>query len=230
MAHHAYLYAGERSAGIRAARTYAEDVLGLSGQDHPDVAVFEYGLFSVDDARRIAGFAAQAPVCGDKKLIVLATGRLFHEAQNALLKLFEEPAEGTTLVLIIPVEGLLLPTLRSRLISLEYESDVLPASLTAFLMANESEREKLVTKLIARLKSDKDAEKQEARLEAVGIVSGLMRAAYIARDHTTGSEAEELTRFLNDLNRFMPIMHERSVPLKMIFEHLLLVMPKNLGK
>lgn len=232
MKHHAYLYVGERETGLQEVRAYAERSLGLAGMDNPDVVVFEYGLFSVDDARRVTAFSAQSSVSGGTRLIAIAVGRLFHEAQNALLKLFEEPNEGTVLVLIIPAEGLLLPTLRSRLIPLpsENSTDVLSEDIQTFLQGSKTEREKLVTKLVARSKSDKDAEKQAARLAAVDLIYGITRAAYDRRRNVEGKEAEELDALLGDLSRFAPILHERSAPLKLIFEHLLLVLPPSLSK
>lgn len=230
MAHHAYVYTGDLNAGIAAARAYAETELALTGTDNPNVAVFEYGLFSVDDARRVASFASQSQATGDRKLVVIATGRLFHEAQNALLKLFEEPVEGTTLVLVVPADGILLPTLRSRLIALPNASEEgsVGEAAEAFLRASKAEREKYATKLVARSKSDKDAEKQAARLEAVSVVAGITRAAYKAT--RAGKGGKELDLLLSDLNRLAPLMHERSASLKLIFEHLVLVMPEGLGK
>lgn len=232
MSHHAYFHAGDRDAGIRAVRQFAERELSLRGTDNPDLIVFEYGLFSVEDARKVAGIASQSSVAGGKRLIALATGRIFHEAQNALLKLFEEPIEGTTLVLLIPSEGLLLPTLRSRLIALPKEqgTPVLSEPASAFLSATRAEREKLVSKLLARTKSDKEAEKQAARLEAVTIVSGITLAAYAARQKATGEAGKDYDLLLRDLDRFAPMLHDRSAPLKLIFEHLLIVMPEGLGK
>lgn len=230
MAHHAYVYIGDREAGLAAARAYAADALGLHGSDNPNVAVFEFGLFSVDDARRVASFASQSQATGDRKLIVIATGRLFHEAQNALLKLFEEPTEGTTLVLVVPAEGILLPTLRSRLIRLPDASggaNAIGDVAQEFLSMAKAEREKYVVKLVARSKSDKDAEKQAARLEAASVIAGVMRAAHAKN---MKAPAKELGLLLRDLDRFAPIVHERSAPLKLIFEHLVLVMPEGLGK
>jgi hypothetical protein len=228
MAHHAYLYAGDRAEGIEAGRAYAADALGLTGANHPDVAVFEYGLFSVADARRVAGFANQVPLEGDRKLIAIAAGRIFHEAQNALLKLFEEPTEGTTLVLIVPAEGILLPTLLSRLLPLPggETGKRIPLAARAFLDAAPAEREKLAAKLVARTKSSNEDEKQAARLEAVSLVSGLMLAAHEARK--SAKDTRELDLFLRDLDRFLPILHERSAPLKLILEHLLIVLPARL--
>lgn len=231
MAHHAYLYIGTHEAGIQAARAFAARNLGIEGTQHPDLAVFSYeGLFPIDHARRIITFASQAPVRGDKKLIVIAAGRLFPPAQNALLKLFEEPSEGTTLILIVPAIGMLLPTLRSRLIELPREEAGIDESTQTFLTATRVEREKIVAKLLARVKSDKEEEKQAARMEAVHLCEGLIRAAYLRRTKATKEEQETLTLFLQDLDRFMPILHTSSAPLKMIFEHLLIVMPEKLSK
>jgi DNA polymerase III delta prime subunit len=46
-----------------------------------------------------------------------------HEAQNALLKLLEEPNTHSLFYLIIPREDILLPTLRSRLHLVAHEDD-----------------------------------------------------------------------------------------------------------
>lgn len=229
MAHHAYVYAGERAAGIASARAYAA-TRGIEGYDNPDIAVFEYGLFSVDDARRLQMFATQAPVQCRHKCIVLATGRLFHEAQNALLKLFEEPSDDTSLVLIVPSDGVLLPTLRSRLIPLPGTEVALPGVVQEFLASSPDARGKYVTKLLARSRSEKETEKQEARLEAATLVEGITRAAYAAREGSTGATYANLTRFLADLARFTPLMHDRSTPLKLILEHILATIPQGLTK
>ncbi|HEY0947941.1 MAG TPA: hypothetical protein VGE53_00410 [Candidatus Paceibacterota bacterium] len=229
MAHHAYLYVGGKEDGIEAVRAYAARELSLKGIEHPDIAIFSYdGLFSVDDARAVNRFALQAPIAGDKKLVAIATGRIYHEAQNALLKTFEEPQEGTTLVLIVPTEGIVLPTLRSRLQPLPGGKRTVPAEAQTFIVASKAEREKFVTKLLARAKSDKDLEKQAARMEAARIVEGLLVAAHAARAGAAAQNAKELDLLLSDLSRFMPIMHQSSAPLKLIFEHLLLVLPAKL--
>jgi hypothetical protein len=219
---HAYFFAGEREAGIAAARAYGERELGLSGENSPDRIVLRHGLFSVADARRVIRLAEQAAL-GEKKLIVVACERLFHEAQNAMLKVFEEPPADTTLVLVVPSEGILLATLRSRLVALASGAHATSDATAAFLKASAVEREKLIAKLLDRAKSDKDEEKQAARGEALRLAEGLEVAAYAAWQKTP---SEETRLFLSDLNRFIPILHERSAPLKLIFEHLLLTTPK----
>ncbi len=225
MSHHAYFYAGEREAGIAKATDYAHDVMGLSSGNNPDLIIFRYGLFSVDDARRVIRLADQRAVGGDAKVLVLAAERLFHEAQNALLKLFEEPPPGTTLILIVPSAGILLKTLRSRMLPLAHGTMHISSEAEQYLSLKASEREKYISKLLDRTKSDKDEEKQTARGEALRLVEGLTTAVYEQWSKTGAIEYQE---FLRDATRLIPVLHERSAPLKLIFEHLSLIIPKDL--
>jgi DNA polymerase III delta prime subunit len=230
MAHHAYYVSGETEQGIARARTYVSEQLGIEVVANPDVMLLRHGLLSVDDARKIRSIAELSPTTGSQKVLIISAIRLFHEAQNALLKLFEEPPAGTVLILIIPSEGMLLPTLRSRLLVLPVVNDVagvtdsISIEAQEFLKAGKVEREKIFTKIVDRSKSDKDDEKQAARLSAIRLVEGLMRDAHTKWQAEKASpKKKELQLLLEDLNAFIPILHERSAPLKLIFEHLQLV-------
>jgi len=69
---------------------------------------------SIGDARQMVQDAQQKPVSNEYRVFVIVTKKLPIETQNALLKLFEEPPEHARFYLIIPQEGMLLPTLASR--------------------------------------------------------------------------------------------------------------------
>ena len=224
MRHHAYFYAGDSEEGIAAALAYANE-LGLQ-ENSPDLLTLRHALFSVDDARLICELASRAPVAGDIKVMVISVGRIFHEAQNALLKTFEEPPAGTTLILIVPSEGNIIQTLRSRLLPLPgSEASGTTSSLAEeFIQGGKAAREKVVAKLLERAKSDDPDEKQAARLAALHLAEGLTRAAYAAKK---GKENPQQDALLSDLSRLIPVLHERSAPLKPILEHLLLVCPKD---
>jgi len=145
--------------------------------------------------------------------------------------LFEEPPPNTTLILVVPSEGMLLATLRSRLAPLpigEGTSSGLSELAQEYLKADSAEREKITTKLVDRSKSDKDEEKQQARSDAVRLAEDLLRAA--DTQHRNGKTTDELLSFIDDLMHFLPLLHTRSAPLKLIFEHLGLVIPKGLEK
>jgi len=226
---HAYLLTGDIEEGINSALTFAHEKLNQAEGKNADLIVQRHGLFSVANALSLAEIARRAPDGVQGKVIVVSLTRIFHEAQNALLKLFEEPPTKTTLILIVPSDGMLLPTLRSRLMRLQ-SGKPLRGVGEQFICITQAEREKIIAKLLTRSKSDNDVEKQRARNEIVELVSGLMHVAYRELEEVSRVERAEILAFLEDLSLFYPMLHERSAPLKPILEHMLLVIPNSLQK
>ncbi len=75
--------------------------------------VMEQEEFQIDDAQALI---AQAHVASDvSRYFVAVAGGYNHYAQNALLKLLEEPPRNIHIVLIAPRKSIFLPTIRSRL-------------------------------------------------------------------------------------------------------------------
>jgi DNA polymerase III delta prime subunit len=226
---HSYFITGETEEGIQSAERFIETERGMVVAGNSDVLTLRHSLLSVDDARKLRSLAELSPNNGDQKVLIISASRLFHEAQNALLKLFEEPPAGTLLILVIPSEGILLPTLRSRLLPLPMSNEKktsqhVSTEAQEFLKLGKAEREKFVTKILDRAKSDKDEEKQAARLAATHLIEGLTHVAHEKwQTEKSPAKQNELQLLLEDLNAFLPILHERSAPLKLIFEHLLLV-------
>ncbi len=220
---HAYFVAARAEEGIASALSFGERELGLSSKGNPDVVTLQYSLFPVEEARRIGELVSRTPLRGTEKLIVIAAERLFHEAQNALLKVFEEPTPGTTLILVVPSEGIILPTLRSRLTQLPGTDAGESSPLAKEFLEKPAARADVVAAILKRASSDKQEEKQAARRDARELVEGIMRAAY--RAHRAKPSAE-LAGLLSDLNRLMPIMFERAATLKPILEHALMTVPR----
>jgi DNA polymerase III delta prime subunit len=71
--------------------------------------------FSIADARELSLWAQQKPFERDKRVFVVVTDDIAVEAQNALLKLLEEPTATSLFYIVVPNTSVLLPTLRSRL-------------------------------------------------------------------------------------------------------------------
>ncbi len=79
----------------------------------PDV--LEGSILTVDVARRFGDEAMRRPSIGPRKvMIIVQSERMNIEAQNALLKTFEEPVRGLTIILLADNPSQLLPTVRSR--------------------------------------------------------------------------------------------------------------------
>jgi len=224
MRHHAFVIEAEAEQGIAEARAWVIKELGMELKANPDIVVLRHGLFSVDDARAVYNSAIQAPFRGEHKVLIIAANRAYHEAQNALLKLFEEPPKGTYLFFILPSLGGLLPTLRSRVAILvpevkDKKGATVPKIAEEFIKGNKVKR----GALIKRLTSGKDEKERRAnREETIAIVNGVEAAAYRAGRLASNRE------LLKEIQSLRGYLHDRSAPVRMILEHLSLVMPKNL--
>lgn len=230
--HHAFVIEAPTEEGISFALQWLERETGLIAKGNPDVAAYRFGLFSVEDARAVAEGAAGVPLRGDAKAVIIAASRAYHEAQNALLKLFEEPPEGTYLFLILPSLGGLLPTLRSRVQELKHEAPRLRQGAGGQGSAKHEEnpaeeflkgsREKR-SAIVKRLTSGKDEDdRRENRDQAIELLSGI--EAVLAQ----GGRARlvENRELLEEIALFRGYLYERSAPVKMILEHLAIVTPK----
>ena len=227
MRQHAFVVEAQAEEGVEVALSWAARELGMQAKHNPDVIVLRYGLFSVVDARRVFELAAGAPLAGAYKVLVISASRLYHEAQNALLKLFEEPPEGMHLFLILPTLGGLLPTLRSRVTVLatgqtEQSRPPLGEGARAFLKASKAKRSALIKKL-AGGKDEED--RRENRDEAIAIVDGVEAVAYDALRH--GKE-DAVIPLLRDIATLRSYLYDRSVPVRLFLEHLSLVTPEDL--
>ena len=109
--HHAYFV----EAG------HLEDILsqlkkiGFDSKANPDFWHIDTENFTIDDARTIKEMQSERPIAGDRRVFVIETFAMTTEAQNALLKVFEEPTAGALFIIIAPSAHILLPTLRSRM-------------------------------------------------------------------------------------------------------------------
>ncbi|MFA6278733.1 MAG: hypothetical protein WCS97_02730 [Candidatus Paceibacterota bacterium] len=242
--HHAFVIEAEAEEGIEVAQAWAVRELGMKIENNPDVVVLCYGLLTVDDARKVFEVASGAAFVGEQRVIIIAASRAYHEAQNALLKLFEEPPVGTYLFFVLPSLGGLLPTLRSRVQILNPCRDVrrptsdvgrrtsyIPKAAEEFMKASKEKR----SVIIKRLTSGKDEEeRRELRDEAIAILNGVEAVAYQRRGDTlqqgvTSPFPQGVILLLSDIAILRGHLYDRSAPVKMILEHLSLVIPKNLS-
>ena len=81
----------------------------------PDLFTRAYRKFGVDEAEELRSRARSRPVAAAQRVFAFFAPTMTREAQNALLKTFEEPSAGALFFLITPSPEMLLDTLRSRL-------------------------------------------------------------------------------------------------------------------
>ncbi len=108
MEHHAHCIVGDFESAY--ARIPLED-----RESGPDVLLQNYTQFTIAEARALKYASSQRPVERPNRVFILACTNATLEAQNALLKLFEEPALTSKFYIIVPYEDVLIATVRSRL-------------------------------------------------------------------------------------------------------------------
>ncbi|MHB8652087.1 MAG: hypothetical protein ACYC8S_03045 [Minisyncoccota bacterium] len=216
--HHAYLIEGDansvRTPIFENLRTY-----GLPHEGHPDFWTEEFETFGIEESRGLREMQTGKAVAGEQRVFVIFTTLITTEAQNALLKTFEDPAPGVHFFLVVPSAYALLPTLRSRLMhvgrgargeGLEYKKDA-----TDFLDATLSER-------LARAK--KIADKKD-RAYAIALADAIVEVVY-ERFLDGGGEKEHITRVLGSAQQTREYLNDRAPSVKMLFEYLALTIER----
>ena len=106
--HHANLLVGSRVWAL------AQTPHAVS-EGNPDIECILFERMSIADVRALNQEAMRRPVRELQRTFIVATNSILEEAQNALLKLFEEPNQHTVFYFIVPRIDILIPTLLSRL-------------------------------------------------------------------------------------------------------------------
>lgn len=202
MQHHAELLVGTHEACLAH--------IPAAHRTGPDAEVIVAEKLTIGAARSLAERAQGRPVAGTHRYFVISCTEFLHEAQNALLKLFEEPPATVRFYIIAPRAAVLLPTLRSRL-ALTAVGEVAPVApeVGAFLSA--TYRDRLET--VAALQKAKDA----AALRR--LIAGTERVAARA-----GAEAT----YLADVAVAARYAEVRGGSPKMLLEHLALALPERM--
>lgn len=97
----------------------------MANQTNPDFSVImeDEGKNSigVDTIRALQEDMAKAPEYGERKVYVIGVAeKMTAEAQNALLKTLEEPAEYVVVILVCTNFAMLLETIRSRVVRVDF--------------------------------------------------------------------------------------------------------------
>lgn len=199
--HHAYLLSGGQAEGYAAFSSLLEEI-EFETEGNPDYFALEGGTFGIDEARSLSS-RAYVKAFGERKVFLLAPERFTVEAQNALLKLLEEPPENTHFFILAREKELLIPTLLSRLNTVEVEGGSASRSEAAkFLKMNPGER-------VAFAKKFADSEENLS----------VFLDELLLEMKKNGASAEKLKRAF----KARQFADDRSAMPRLILEHLALV-------
>lgn len=202
--HHFYLV--EHGDAEEALRAFILDELGIREGEYPDYIYREYAAMGIDDAREVKDFFTTRSLSEGRKVAYIRADGLTREAQNALLKLTEEPAPGQHLFFALPSVRTVISTLASRAQIVESgPSGSDGMKLPDLFELAPGERLTAVSKIISK----KDKEKARALVDAA------IKRLQDLGDMRALKEAAQIRTYIDD----------RSSSLKLLLEHLCLILP-----
>jgi hypothetical protein len=171
----------------------------------------KFDKFGVDDARDLVALAALKNI--SEATFLAGISSITSEAQQALLKLLEEPQPGTTFIILLP-HGVLLPTLRSRM--LPYGPQGAEQKSSGEALAFLSSTQKVRSAQIAGMLDDEEGAKDRVRDFLLGLEQALSARIKESR----------VREGLEDIARVRSYVADRSPSLKILLEHLAVALPK----
>lgn len=150
---HSYIIS---SSNLEKGTEKAKEISQKEKVDVFDLEIAEFEGLGIEDIRKIQEKIFLKPFRGEKKsLIIVISGNATTEAQNAMLKLLEEPPKSSLIFIVINNYLSLLPTIlsRAKVIELTEEIKTTGESLSEFLEMQKDGNALYLAEKIAKDKS-----------------------------------------------------------------------------
>lgn len=208
--HHAYFIHAFKN-GVDNLKEYFKEKFHISHKQNPDFFHEKYETLGIDESRRIKELhSSKSFVTGSKRIFIIECSGMTHEAQNSLLKIFEEPHEHTHFFILMPSVSVLLPTLRSRLYIIQSgknrEENENLKEAKDFLKLSIKDKIAFVDDLAKKI-SDESAEKSDA----IGFLGNLEQAL-------VENGVEKNKKALKAILKARDYMNDRSPSVKQLLE------------
>jgi DNA polymerase III delta prime subunit len=210
--HHAQFISNKKEEVWGDLQKFISEELGVTILGNPNVLVFDTETFGIDDSRLLKSFqSVKAFGIQTEKIAILSFFSITREAQNALLKLFEEPTGDTKFFVMAPSTELLLPTLLSRfqVVNLHLEKKH-KYDGRKFLKSNIAERISIINPII----DNKDKE------QAIDFLNSIEVALY-----ELGKKNNTINYCFEDILSAKKELRGRSPSIKMLLEHIAHILP-----
>lgn len=210
--HHAYIFEGVLEPTVEELSLFCTDTLGVPARGNPDFICELHDTFLIDHARRLRELQQNRALTGATKVFVVAFNFITREAQNALLKVLEEPTQGTHIFIVTPSAHIFLPTVLSRVSVFKTAHTTTHDEVTTFLKSSYKKRMDYIAKLTKNIKDDK-----ASKAEALALVRGITS--------TIHEQTGDTSRFakLRELAQVSRYLEDSSASVKMLLEHVALI-------
>jgi len=157
--HHAYLIEGERDKIVPEIFEFFES-LNIKTFGNPDFCHISIDNFKIEEAFSLRAMSFEKSFSASKKIFVICVNSFSLEAENVLLKMFEEPINNTHFFLIVPDTNSLLKTLISRFYLISTKQDLAEeiGKAEKFIAMSLRNRIDFIKELLAEAEKDNEAE------------------------------------------------------------------------
>jgi len=231
--HHAYLIEGARDEIIPEIFKFLED-LGIKTANNPDFFHMSFDSFKIDDAHNLKSIQYEKSFSLGKKIILISANNFLLEAQNTLLKIFEEPIENTHFFLIIPNKNILLKTLLSRFYLIQTKSDLVEELKYAekFILMPLKNRLDFIKELLIEPEEENDDEEdlsiqiQSTRAKALKFLNALESILDQKKSHLINSSGQNSSNdFFYHIFKVREFINQPGSSIKSLMESLALKIP-----
>jgi DNA polymerase III delta prime subunit len=214
--HHAYCILGNTDDVIKELEKFLLNEINFSTENNPDFWYEKYDIMDIEDGRNIKALHQNRPIAGDKKIFVVSANFITEKAQNAMLKLFEEPRGDTHFFLILPSLANIITTFSSRLFVVN--ADEINNSLinpNDFLKMDIGKRMETVKKICESVSDD-----EKSKIEIIKFTN-LLELELKKRIKLS----KENSKMFEELGKIRQYAGEQSPSLKILLEHFSLILP-----
>lgn len=208
--HHAHLIVGNRDVNYEQLRLVIREKVETNEIHSADVWSRIYESTTIDDAREIKEVQSTKPI-GERRIVLVSLSSIQSEAQNSLLKLFEEPASQTMFIICAGTTDIFLPTLLSRFSILEIKNDVQKKDIqnlvSQFLKSPIGKRFELIEDLV----------KEKDKVQTEHFLNGL--------EFSLHNQKQINSTLFENIFSARRYIRSRSPSLKMILENLCVTVP-----
>jgi len=213
--HHFHILVGDDSIKENLIDFCSENLIKKGRQNS---AIFEYNFdrLLILAAREIISRSLLKAEQGNKQVFIISFNNITEEAQNAFLKIIEEPTKDTFFFFVVPRADFFLPTVLSRAILINDQNKKTRDILKELTPKTLGERIKWADDMAAKI-SDEKVERSYARELVESLIADLAK---------TLSKNPENAESLKQLKKIDDYLSDSGSSVKILLEKAVLSLPK----
>lgn len=216
--YHSYIIEGNPDETPRMLRDFFE-VRGDIEVNSQDLLYEVYDSLSIDDVIKIKEWHSTRPVAGGKKISIIGLKFMNREAEQALLKIVEEPQAGTHFFFIVPSSSVISETLLSRVHVVKVSANSIGQKGQNFLSLKPAQRIDMISEFIEDNKENNGS--GFMRFGAIELINELEKILHEKLKSDKNNKDTQLS--LKELALMRKFLQTPGASVKMILEHIALV-------